>query len=150
MSFMPSAVSAASGEGGDVPGQRQHTLVAGNAGGVTQGYSDNDSAPGLIGSFTPVNSDGIKIVRLLYGGLIASVTFGMEGNGRPDNNNSWRQIRATGLFLGGQGTKIFVRANANSYNPNGFTNETAWGFGPVTDGFIIGNSYTVFIDDRVG
>ena len=148
--FPLNVVAAASQEEDPPPVQTEHTLVAANAGGITQGYSDNESTPGVIGSFTPSDSDGIKIVRMLYGGIIASVTFGMEGNGRPDNNNSWRQIRATGVFLGGQNTKIFVRANANSYNPQGFQNETAWGFGPVTDGFIIGNSYDVFIDDRIG
>ncbi len=95
-------------------------------------------------------SSGIRIVRLVFGGAVASVTFGMEGQGHPDNDSSWRQIRATGVFLGGQNTRIFVRANAASYNPDGLPNETAWGFGPTTDGFINGNSYSVFIDDRIG
>ena len=144
--FMPSGAAAASGEGAS---QIEHTLVAAVSG-PTVGYQDADGTPGTEGSFTPDVSDGIRIVRVVFGGVVASVTFGMEGQFRPDNDDSWRQVRATGVFVGGQNTRIFVRANAASYNPSGFPNETAWGFGPTTDGFIIGNTYQVFIDDRIG
>ena len=148
--MFPLNVIAAAGNGGTTPPvQIQHTLVAAIIG-PTFGYQDADSVPGIDGSFTPNVSSGIKIVRLVYGGDISTVTFGMEGQFRPDNDNSWRQIRATGVFQGGQNTHIFVRANANAYTPDFFLNETAWGFGPTTDGFINGNSYQVFIDDRIG
>lgn len=129
--------------------QIEHTLVAAVAG-PTFGYQDADGTPGTDGSFTPDVSAGIRIVRMLFGGAVSSATFGMEGQNQPDNDSSWRQVRVTGTFQGGFQTRTFIRANANSYNPTGFPNETAWGYGPITDGFIAGNSYSVFIDDRIG
>ncbi len=146
--FMGGAAAASAIAGEPPPVQIEHTLVAANLDGVTIGYLDKAGGPGG-GTFTPRESAGVEIIRMTYGGTISTVSFGMLGSFFPDNNSSWRQIRAIGTFQGGFNTKIFVRANAEFYIPDN-DNETAWGFGPVTDGFIIGNTYSIFIDDRIG
>ena len=129
--------------------QIEHTLGAVTAG-VTVGYQDADGTPGTDGTFVPVNSAGLKVTRMTMGGGVPTFVFGFEGNNVPDTDASWRQIRITGTTESGTFTTTFTRSAANSYEPTNPVNETQWGFGPLSDRFINGNSYQVFIDDRIG
>ena len=122
---------------GPPPPQTEHTLTAGTDGAITAGFFEgNFGGFGAYGEFQPRDHQGglYPVRRCHTSVLTQTVTFGFVGRNLPDDDSVFSQVRITGTFTDGQGTKTLVREQADDWRAAPMAHQVRSGHGSISRG----------------